>query len=407
MAGFASKSPGAYLQLVADSHEQALATGVPAFLGAVASPPGPGAFRLDGRTFAGLDGQGGGWAPGKLGLAVRGFFENGGQECLVVPLADMTGLSAALEVLSGMEGFDLVAAPDLAVALDPPVDPAGDLADMAAGQAALLAFCARRGDCFALLDTPGHTGPALDWRTAVLAHRASLDEAIDAAAVAEGLAPETLRIQGALYTPWGLVRGAGGEDVLAPMSGHVAGVVARVDARAGAHKAPANEVVEGLLDLEVHLDAAAQEVLNPEGATPLNCLRPFAGRGIRIWGARTLSKEVAWSRVSARRTVLSLRRFIDRTMPGMAFEPNDLRLWIRIHRELTGFLDRLFEQGALKGASAEEAYYVKCDSETNPPAVRDAGQVVTEIGLALATPREFIVVRLTHDATAAPSAAAP
>jgi phage tail sheath protein FI len=96
--------------------------------------------------------------------------------------------------------------------------------------------------------------------------------------------------------------------------------------------------------------------------------------------------------------VLTLSRWLELVMSSVVFEPNDLKLWIRIGREVGAFLEKLHQRGALKGAVAEEAFYVKCDAETNPQQVRDAGQVVTEIGLAPVTPNEFLVVRLVRSA---------
>ena len=151
----------------------------------------------------------------------------------------------------------------------------------------------------------------------------------------------------------------------------------------GVHKAPANEVVEGALDLRSDLTAEQAGTLY---AQAVNCVRALPGRGIRVWGARTLSDDPAWRDVSARRVVATVRRWVERFMRGLVFEPNDIRLWVRITRELTAYLDGLFQRGALKGRTAEEAFFVKCDSETNPGEVLDAGMVVTEIGAGAPAP---------------------
>jgi phage tail sheath protein FI len=177
----------------------------------------------------------------------------------------------------------------------------------------------------------------------------------------------------------------------------VGGIFARTDARVGVFKAPANEEVFGVLDLDANVDDGVQGQLNPEG---VNCLRAFPRRGIRVWGARTLSRDLNWRYVNVRRLFLTLRRWIDLNMTWANFEPNEPRLWVRIQRELTTYLNRLLQDGALKGATPAEAFYVKCDSETNPPELREVGQVVTEIGLAPQSPAEFIVVRIIHFAPA-------
>jgi phage tail sheath protein FI len=173
----------------------------------------------------------------------------------------------------------------------------------------------------------------------------------------------------------------------------VAGVFARCDARVGVFKAPANEALIGVLDLEFPLGPEVQAGLNPQG---VNCLRALPGRGLRVWGARTLSADPTWLYVNVRRLFITLARWIDRNMGWAAFEENTPRLWTRIRRELGVYLGALWEAGALRGASAAEAFYVKCDAETNPAGDRDQGRVVTEIGLAPTAPAEFVVVRIAH-----------
>ncbi len=152
-------------------------------------------------------------------------------------------------------------------------------------------------------------------------------------------------------------------------------------------------MLNGVLDLALDLTDAQQGDLNPRG---INCLRVLRGRGIRVWGARTLSEEAAWRYVNVRRLFLTAGRWIERHLAAVTFEPHDRRLWARIVRELTVYFTDLAQRGALKGATAQEAFYIKCDDETNPLAVREAGQVVTEIGLAPSVPQEFVVVRILH-----------
>jgi hypothetical protein len=175
----------------------------------------------------------------------------------------------------------------------------------------------------------------------------------------------------------------------------VAGIFARTDARTGVFKAPANEEVRDALDLEMVIDNSVQDRLNPEG---VNCLRAFPGRGIRVWGARTLNRDPAWRYVNVRRLFLTVGRWIDRNMTWAAFEPNDSRLWVRIQRELGVYLTGFWRAGALQGQTPAEGFYVKCDADTNPPESRETGQVITEIGLAITAPAEFIVVRIIHRA---------
>ena len=315
-------------------------------------------------------------ADGYLGAAVRGFFENGGRQCYVVPLDDTrpaeTALQAGLAALAPLHTLDLVCAPDIMRPRQPgslPPDP-GAVRTL---QTAVLHHCDHTGDRLAILDTlpGGGVETVLEQRRGLRGYN------------------------GALYFPW---LGTGVSDEpdnlrFVPPCGHVAGVYARSDERVGVHKAPANEVLEGVLDLEINVSNAQQGRLNPEG---VNALRAFAGRGIRVWGARTINPEAAWIYVSVRRLFLTTGRWIERNLANAVFEPNDPNLWARLTRELAAYFNRLLQRGALKGAAPQDAFYVKCDAETNPPEVRDAGQVITEIGLAPAVPGEFVVIRIIH-----------
>jgi phage tail sheath protein FI len=179
----------------------------------------------------------------------------------------------------------------------------------------------------------------------------------------------------------------------------VAGIYSLTDRKTGVFKAPANEEIVGVLDVETQIDNSIQDQLNP---ARVNCLRAFPGRGIRVWGARTIGSGESdpWLYVNVRRLFLTLRRWIDLNMGWATFEPNDGRLWVRIQRELTGYLTKWMIVGALRGSTPEQAFFVKCDAENNPPELRDVGQVVVDIGLAPLAPAEFIVVRIVRRAGA-------
>jgi len=316
-----------------------------------------------------------------LPYAVRGFFENGGHWCYVVLLEDGTARSlyAGLEAISALNTIDLVCAPDL-------VTKSGSEAFEL--QQLLMDHCAVMNDRFAILDASYDLSSTKRdsnrrvWETD--------NQAWEQWSEIDGK-------NGALYYPWLKVRASAreGTPIPVPPCGHVAGVYARTDRQRGVYKAPANEIVEGVSDLERPLTRADQEYLNPKH---VNCLRSFPGRGIRVWGARTLSGQKAWTYVNVRRLFLTAVRWIEWNMSDIPFEPNNPSLWKRIERELHTYFADLFRQGALKGQKPEEAFYIKCDAETNPPERVRAGQVVTEIGLAPTVPYEFVVVRLIHGA---------
>jgi hypothetical protein len=197
-----------------------------------------------------------------------------------------------------------------------------------------------------------------------------------------------------LYYPWlevmdPLTR----RPIMVPPSGHMAGVWARTDNTRGVHKAPANEVVLGVNGLAFQITHEEQGGLNQRG---INCIRAFPGRGIRVWGARTLSSDPEWRYLNVRRLFNYISESIMEGTQWAVFEPNDERLWIRLRIAVSSFLTRTWREGALFGATPDEAFYVKCDEETNPPDVIDAGQVVMEIGISPVKPAEFVIFRISQ-----------
>ena len=158
-------------------------------------------------------------------------------------------------------------------------------------------------------------------------------------------------------------------------------------------KAPANEVVRGALDVEMNITKAEQGLLNPIG---INCIRPFGTRGIRVWGARTLSSNTDWTYINVRRLFNMIETTIMNGTQYAVFEPNDMTLWEGLKRTINAFLRGLWRDGALFGATAEQAFFVKCDEETNPPESIDQGKVVVEVGIAPVKPAEFVIFRIAQ-----------
>ncbi|HEY0508593.1 MAG TPA: phage tail sheath subtilisin-like domain-containing protein [Blastococcus sp.] len=275
----------------------------------------------------------------------------------------------------GLETIDeitIVAVPDLMSAHQRGVIDAEGVKTV---QLAVISHCEQMGDRVAILDPP----PDL---TAQRIRAWRLDEAGYDSRYA------------ALYYPWLKVFDpATGRATMVPPSGHVAGVWARSDADRGVHKAPANEVIRGAVDLQIGLSKGEQDLLNPIG---VNCVRAFPGRGIRIWGARTLSSDPAWRYLNVRRLFNYLEESVLLGTQWVVFEPNDDRLWSSIRRNVTGFLTEEWRRGALFGRTADEAFYVKCDRDNNPQESIDLGQVICEIGVAPVKPAEFVVFRLAQ-----------
>jgi phage tail sheath protein FI len=197
---------------------------------------------------------------------------------------------------------------------------------------------------------------------------------------------------GAYYFPWiKMYDVEQEEEVYAPPCGGIAGIYGRVDSTRGVHKAPANEIFNGAIGVKYPLTDAEQEILNPKG---VNCIRQFMRRGIRVWGARTFSSNPEWRYINVRRLFCMVEQAIQEGTNWVVFEPNTRSLWKNIVRNITAFLLRLWKDGAFFGDSPEEAFFVRCDDELNPPESIDAGYVICQIGIAPAKPAEFVVFKI-------------
>lgn len=201
----------------------------------------------------------------------------------------------------------------------------------------------------------------------------------------------------AIYYPWIKINDPinKGQQMLVPPCGHIAGVWARVGVERGVHKAPANEVLRGVVALERQITKGEQEILNPDG---INCIRAFPGQGIKIWGARTLAtiNNPSWKYVNVRRLFNYLEETIERSMNWVVFEPNDEDLWGRVRRNIAAFLYTEWREGKLFGATPGQAYYVRCDGETNPQETIDLGRLYCEIGVSPVKPAEFVIFQMSQ-----------
>ncbi len=300
-----------------------------------------------------------------LAHALYGFFNNGGTRAWVSrvrpnvteavtgdsdPTNNRTTAQQWTDALDAFEAID-----EIALVVVPGVHEASI-------QNAAVSHCEKMGDRFAILD--GEPAPANLTDTDILGGVTASDHA-------------------AMYFPYIQVLDPSltpPAPAFIPPSGHVAGIYARVDAERGVHKAPANESIRGALGVQVRVSRAQQGPLNEKG---VNVIRDLNG-GIVVWGARTLAPptKAEWKYINVRRLFLFLRESIDEGTQWVVFEPNTPDLWAKIARNVTAFLTTVWRNGALFGNSPAEAFYVKCDASTNPPEVRDLGQVVTEIGVA-------------------------
>ncbi len=199
---------------------------------------------------------------------------------------------------------------------------------------------------------------------------------------------------GAYYYPWiKIIDPQNGRKKLIPPGGYIAGIYARSDVERGVHKAPANEIVRGVVEVEFPVTKGQQDVLNPKG---VNCIRSFPGRGIRVWGARTLSSDPSWKYINVRRLFMYLEESIDEGTQWVVFEPNSEILWARVIQTISNFLKGVWKSGALMGLTPEEAFFVKCDRTTMTQDDIDNGRLIVMIGVAPVKAAEFVIFRIAQ-----------
>lgn len=323
-----------------------------------------------------------------LAHAVYGFFDNGGTGCYVTRVAAEADLSKALTAFAAIDDIAMVAAPGLISSAD---------------YAALISHCENLQDRVAILDPI-----QIDANTPSAFSNGDFTSLENpTTATPAGLRPPDSGYA-AFYFPWVQIQDPTNAFIVAsqkpatpalpsvniyvPPSGHIAGIYARSDANRGVYKAPANESVSGAIGLRWSLAKADQDLLNPKG---VNLIRSLNG-AIRIWGARTVGGDDNgnFKYISTRRYFNYLRKSIEQGTQFVVFEPNSPALWQRIIRSVSDFLLNEWRNGALFGDKPEKAFVVICDENTNPPDARALGQVITEIGVAIVQPAEFVIFRV-------------
>jgi uncharacterized protein len=293
-----------------------------------------------------------------LAQAVYGFFNNGGRNCWISRVVDLSGLAANLAKFEPIDEIAIVAVP-------------GAVTDVQ--QNAISAHCEKMQD-----------------RVCVLDGNQNLAGNIDIATIKGTTANSKFA---AMYWPWIKIFDPVTKVLISqPPSGHVAGIYARVDSTRGVFKAPANEVILGAVNVDRLITRNQQENINPLG---VNAIRFFDGN-IKVYGGRTLGGDINGDMryISTRRYMSFLVESIDQGTQFVVFEPNSPALWQRIIRSVSDFLYNQWREGGLFGETAKQAFFVKCDAELNPASVREAGQVITEIGVAIVKPAEFVIFRI-------------
>ncbi|MBN2442087.1 MAG: phage tail sheath family protein, partial [Spirochaetales bacterium] len=314
------------------------------------------------------------------------FFKNlnsGRNGILGLTPADFIGYFKGLNNYKGIgvfEAFDemaLIVSPDLIVfqELIYKQDEKKQALDaIFAVQSAMINQCELMGNRFAILDTPLLDNPVslLKWRDKFDTKYAALYYPR-----IEMINPED---------PRGL------RSMLIPSSGHIAGSYVDCDVKEGIFRAPANKFISGIVGVEHIIENDLYEMFYPKG---INCMKYVPGRGVKVWGARTLSSDPVWRYINVRRTFSAIRDSIKQGTGWAVFEPNTPGLRKRIVRHVSAFLLDLWRKGYMSGNTPEDGYYVKCDDELNPPEEVESGRIQIEIGISIARPAEFLVVKLT------------
>lgn len=295
-------------------------------------------------------------------LAVKGFFDNGGQRLFVKRVhRDHPGALSSNDFVQAIQTLNEV--DEVSVCLAPGMWSAR-IHD------ALINFCDSDRDSFAILDPPN----GLDI-PGIRSFRQRFNTTF-----------------AALYYPWLEVTDPNnGRDVTLAPSGHIAGIYARVDIESGVHKAPANEPLRGITKLTQAITSADQALLNPEG---VNALRFFPDRGNLVWGGRTLSTDSDWKYINLRRLFIFLEHSIDKGTQWAVLEPNNEALWTKVRQNAGDFLSNLWREGVLPGSTSEQAFFVKCDRTTMTQEDLNQGRLTCLIGVALVKPAEFVIFRI-------------
>lgn len=358
MVRLSIRKPGVYVEEVRVGPKpiEGVSTSIAAFFGETQTGPDAPTLVTSWVQFQALFGGYFG-AEKYLPYAVEGFFANGGQKCYVCKVKG-GDYAAALAKTEQIEDTSLIYAPN--------AQATPGLAD------SLIDHCERLKR-FAIFDSIKGQEPS------------SITKPRESS-------------YAALYYPWLYVKQNANTKVLIPPGGHIAGVYARVDNTKGVHKAPANEQIMGITGVEHSVSNLQVETLNPRG---INCIRNFEGRGILVWGARTLSSDAEYKYINVRRLLIYLEQSIQRGTAWAVFEQNNENTWTTVKAYVKEFLTQAWKEGKLQGAKPEEAYFVKCDRTTMTQSDVDVGRLIVEVGAAAVKPAEFIILRVSQTAVKA------
>jgi phage tail sheath protein FI len=334
-----------------------------------------------------------GSSPTNLAYAVYGFFMNGGGRCYVVNLGKGGTVAGDARKGTGIHALNAYDEPSMVLA--PGYTGAADYR-------ALIDHAEKYEDRVAILDAPARVDDVKDLTEAATAEPAPAGGTEEQAGGRSRAAAAKSKSQGAprsnyaaIYYPWLMISGPFGEGKLVevPPSGHIAGIYAMNDVRRGVHKAPANYPVRTAIGLTDRITHEEQGVLNDAG---VNCIRHMPDQTIKVWGARTLADDAQWRYINVRRLINMIKESIEDGSSWVVFEPNDTSTRNAVAFNCRAFLKLQWLAGALVGDTPEQAFFVKCDGENNPPEVVDAGRLIIDIGVAPSKPAEFVIFRIAQ-----------
>jgi len=305
-----------------------------------------------------------------LPYAVQGFFLNGGKKCYISKVTSSSGAVGLLDYVgnpgqnTGLAGFEAI--DDISIVYVPNAQAISGLAD------ALIDHCERLKDRFAIIDSLKGQTPF-------------------------NLTKPRSTSYAALYCPWiNIIDTVTASTRLIPPGGHIAGIYARNDFERGVHKAPANQIVQGIVSLERAITYSEQSRLNIQG---INCIRAFTGKGILVWGVRTLSSDPEWKYINVRRLLMYLQKSIHKGTQWATFEHNNETTWAKVRQSIINFLIQTWQNGALMGAKPEDAFFVKCDRTTMTQNDLDNNRLIIQVGIAPVKPAEFQIIRIMQQTT--------
>jgi len=252
-------------------------------------------------------------------------------------------------------------------------------ADCRAVYAAVIAVADSRGDSFVVVDTP------------------ALLDSTSAQSFAADITPKSNNA--AIYYPWVNIADPVSSGTPAtrkvPPGGSVVGLILQTDASRGVFKAPAGlgASLNNVISMERQFSSSDLDALNT-ALTPVNVIRQVPGAGFCVMGARNVGADRRMKYVSTRRTMLQAKKRLADLTAFAVFEPNDDRLWEQVRNICGTYLRELWQQGGLKGATQDEAYFVKCDAANNTVTSLADGELNIEVGVALQTPAEFVIIRI-------------